>query len=101
MDAAVVAGRFRNQLDVLLVVDLDEGDPVAAVGFGQRERLLEAEEVPIEAARLGQIADEQRHVRDPQHTPRRLGCGGGWLGAPAGRRDESEEEQRRPLHARI
>jgi hypothetical protein len=66
--AAVVARRFVEQLDVLLVVHLDEGDAIPPIGVREGERLAEAQEILVERPGLGQVADEQGHVGDAQNA---------------------------------
>ena len=55
-----------EELDPLMVVDFRKRDLDRAVGLRQREGFFETEEVEIERARLRQIADEDRHMRNAQ-----------------------------------
>ena len=57
--------RLINSIQ-LAIVDLDERDIDRAIRLWQRERLVEAEEVPVEAARGSGIADEHRKMRNAE-----------------------------------
>jgi hypothetical protein len=51
--------RFIEKFNVLMVIDLDEGNPnVCAVLFGEGVLLIEAEEVMSERDGLGKIRNE-------------------------------------------
>ncbi len=84
---AVGSRFFGEELDVLVVVDLDEGDPdfVAVFAF-EVEAFLIAQEINPEGARFGEIGNIECDVGDPQN----LGTGGR-VGAGKQEWDEAKE----------
>ncbi len=97
IELAFASRRLVEELDPLPIVDLDESDLDRAVRLGQRERLVETEEVPVERSSFRKIADEDREVRHAEnlrarHEPLR------WQhrGQTQGRSDEGRKERLHP-----
>ena len=72
-----VRARFeaRKQLEILPVVDLDEGQRERSIGICELERLRETEKVFIERARFLDIAHVKSHVCNPQDARPLLSVG--------------------------
>jgi hypothetical protein len=69
---------FRKQLDVLIVVDLDEGQGQRSVRIVDTEGFGVTQQVSIELPRLFDIGRIQGHVRQSENfRPLRLGSRGG------------------------
>ena len=91
---AIGAGfHFGKELDVLAVIDLDEGHGQSAIGFIQRKRLLEAEKVFVEPAGFLHVVDIQGDVCDTGDVGTRRGVGGRDICAGDGNRDDYVERR--------
>lgn len=78
----MVGGGFLDQLDVLVVVDLDEGGVFGAVGVLDGAGLLESEEALIPATRpvqVGDVVGDAGHSGDARRL-RRMFRDDGWKG---------------------
>ncbi len=64
----VAPGWIGGQLNVLAIVDLDEGDALGPVLTLERKRFVEAEEVLVEGARPGEVAHVQSRVSDAEDS---------------------------------
>jgi hypothetical protein len=76
---ALLPGAFREELNILVVVDLDEGDAIGAILSLQREGFGVSKKVPIKGACSLKIADIKRHVGHPKNVRRTLSEGGAGL----------------------
>src|SRR5262249_51209405 len=56
----------RKQLDLLCLIDLDEGQRERAAGICQRKRFRESEEVLVKGAGFLDVAEAERRIRNPQ-----------------------------------
>src|SRR5258708_40187666 len=84
------AGLFGEQLEILILVDLDEGDSIAvAILRLQSEGFSVAEKVLIEYAGLGEVADVERHVGVAQNARPAGLCGA---------QDGKRQKQRGSIH---